>query len=155
MTRTDEESRDISAATHDVFAALLDPRLLERWLPPHGMTGRVEWLDARAGGTYRMVLAYADADANPGKTGDGSDLVEGRFVEIVDGVRVVQQIEFPSDDPSFSGLMTMSWLVEPTASGTRATFRAENVPAGISAADHRDGLRSSLHNLAMLVEPHS
>lgn len=155
MSRTDEESREISAATHDVFAALVDPRMLERWLPPHGMTGRVERFDARAGGTYRMELVYADSEANPGKTGQGSDVVEGRFVEIVDGVRVVQQVEFPSDDPSFSGLMTMSWLVEPTASGTRATFRAENVPAGISAADHREGLRSSLHNLAVLVESHS
>ncbi|MBN8425281.1 SRPBCC domain-containing protein [Microbacterium esteraromaticum] len=155
MSRTDEESREISAAIRDVYAALVDPRMLERWLPPQGMTGHIEWMDAHVGGTYRMLLAYAESDDNPGKTGDGNDVVEGRFVEIIDGVSVVQTIEFPSDDPSFSGTMTMSWLVEPTASGTLATLRAENVPAGISAADHRDGLRSSLRNLAALVESHS
>jgi hypothetical protein len=44
--------------------------------------------------------------------------------------------------------MTMTWEVAAVADGTRVEIRAENVPAGISAADHAAGMSSSLANLA-------
>jgi hypothetical protein len=40
--------------------ALVDPDALTAWLPPNGMTGRFERFDARPGGSYRLVLTYAD-----------------------------------------------------------------------------------------------
>ena len=36
--------------------------------------------------------------------------------------------------------------------GAEVTIRAENVPAGISAEDHAEGLNSSLANLAEHLE---
>ncbi len=48
--------------------------------------------------------------------------------------------------------MTMTWEVTAVQGGTRVEFRAENVPAGISAADHAAGLESSLANLAEHLE---
>jgi hypothetical protein len=38
--------------------------------------------------------------------------------------------------------------VAPIAAGSRVEIRAENVPTGVSAADHAVGLASSLQNLA-------
>lgn len=48
--------------------------------------------------------------------------------------------------------MTMTWSVREEASGTRVEIIADNVPDGISAEDHADGLASSLENLADFVE---
>ena len=45
----------------------------------------------------------------------------------------------------------MTWSFEPTPAGTRVTITEENVPARISQADHHEGLRASLENLARFV----
>ncbi|MFI5914301.1 SRPBCC family protein [Dactylosporangium sp. NPDC051541] len=148
MARTDQVSRVLAAPVERVFAALVDPDALTSWLPPSGMSGRFERFDARPGGSYRLVLTYADASAAPGKTTADSDVVEARFVELVPGVRVVQAVDFVSDDPAQAGTMTMTWAVAAVEGGTRVVFRAEDVPAGISAEDHATGMHSSLANLA-------
>ena len=101
-----------------------------------------------------MVLTYADTSKAPGKTTADSDVVEARYVDIVPGVRVVQEVTFVADDPELAGTMTMTWEVTATDEGTRMDIRAEQVPDGISAADHAAGLASSLANLAGCVEPY-
>lgn len=149
MTRTDEATLIVDASSVRVYRALTDPESVARWLPPEGMSGRVDRYEPRVGGTYRMVLSYDGPDA--GKAGDGTDVVEGRFVEVVPGVRLVQEVEFDSDDPRFSGVMRMSWIVRARGARSEVVFRAEDVPAGISPEDHRKGMESSLRNLAALV----
>ena len=141
----------IAASTERVFAALVDPDAVRQWLPPEGMTGRFERFDPRPGGSYRLVLTYVDAAGAPGKATADSDVVEARFVDIVPGVRVVQAVDFVSDDPSFAGTMTMAWEVSAVDGGTRVEIRAEDVPDGISAEDHAVGLASSLANLAVYL----
>jgi uncharacterized protein YndB with AHSA1/START domain len=116
------------------------------------MSGRFERFDARAGGSYRLVLTYADVSTARGKTTANSDIVEGRFVDLVPGVRVVQAVDFVSDDPANAGTMTMTWQLTAVDGGTRVDIRADDVPAGISADEHAAGLRSSLANLATYLE---
>jgi uncharacterized protein YndB with AHSA1/START domain len=152
MSRTDSASRLIGASPHRVYEALVDPEALAAWLPPDGMTGRFEQFDARPGGSYRLVLTYADPSAGRGKTTADSDIVDARFVELVPGERVVQAVEFLSNDPADAGTMTMTWELAAVDGGTRVNIRAENVPAGISAEDHAAGLASSLANLAGHLE---
>ena len=151
MSRTDTAARVIAASRERVWAAMVDPDALAAWLPPKGMTGRFERFDARAGGSFRLVLTYADASAGAGKTSADSDVVEARFVDLVPNVRIVQAIDFVSDDPAFSGTMTLTWELAAVDGGTRVEIRAEQVPAGISAEDHAAGLASSLENLAAHV----
>ena len=57
-----------------------------------------------------------------------------------------------SDDPTVAGTMTMSWLLTAVPGGTNVEIRADDVPPGISEADHATGLASSLDNLASFVE---
>lgn len=152
MTRTDISSRVIATSLQEAYAALVDEAALRSWLPPDGMSGQFEHFDARPGGSYRMVLTYADTSAAPGKTNAGADVVEAVFVELVPGRRVVQAIEFVSDDPSFAGTMTMTWSVSPVDGGTLVEMRADDVPTGISAEDHVAGINSSLANLAAHLE---
>lgn len=99
-----------------------------------------------------MVLTYMEATDSPGKSTDEADVVEGRFVDIVPPSLVVQAVDFESDDPAFSGTMTMTWELSEADGGTQIEIRAENVPSGISAKDHQDGLNSSLWNLADYLE---
>lgn len=152
MPRRDSAARVITAPPDRVWAALVDREALAAWLPPAGMTGRFERFDARPGGSYRMVLTYSDATGAPGKTTEDSDTVEARFVEIVPGERVVQEVDFVSDDPAHAGTMSMSWQVTEVERGTRVDIVAEGVPDGIPEADHAEGLASSLANLAAHLE---
>jgi len=151
MSRTDWAFREIAAPLAEVFQALVGREPLLAWLPPSGMAGRFERFDMRSGGSYRLVLTYTGGSGAAGKTGAGSDVVEARVVEVVDGVRVVQQIDFESDDPVYAGTMTMTWSLTPTDAGARVEIRADDVPEGISAQDHETGMTSSLANLDAYV----
>ena len=143
MPRTDRASRVIAAPPERVWTALVEPEALRAWLPPSGMIGRFERFDGRPGGSYRMVLTYSDASSAPGKATVDSDIVEARFVDIVPGERVVQAVDFVSDDPAYAGTMIMTWEVTAVDAGTRVNIVAEDVPDGISAEDHAAGLASS------------
>src|SRR5207247_2793799 len=148
MPRTDRASRVIAAPPERVWAALVDPGALVAWLPPKGMTGRFERFDARPGGSYRMVLTYSDASTVRGKSSADSDIVEARFVDIVSGERVVQAVDFVSDDPAYAGTMTMTWEVTAVDGRTRVDIVADDVPDGISAEYYSAFLK---HWLATLV----
>jgi len=152
MPRIDTAARVMAAPPARAYAALTDPDALSVWLPPTGMTGRFERFDLRAGGSYRLVLTYQDSSDSPGKATADSDVVEARFVDLEPGKRVVQAVDFESDDPAFAGTMIMTWEVSTAGEGTRVKITAEDVPDGISAEDHAAGLASSLENLARYVE---
>lgn len=151
MGRTDRVSISVDASAHDVYAALIDPTARTEWLPPAGMTGRIERWDARPGGGYRIVLIYTDARDAPGKSSADSDVVEARFVHLDAGERVVEAVEFESDDPAHAGIMTMSWTLIERVGRTTVTVTADDVPPGIDPADHDAGLRSTLSQLAEYV----
>lgn len=152
MPRTDTASRVIAAPPEQVYAALVDREALTAWLPPNGMTARFERFDPHPGGSYRLVLTYTDASLAPGKATADSDVVEARYVDLVPDVRVVQAVDFVSDDAAVGGTMIMTWEVAAVDGGTRIDITADDVPDGISAEDHAVGLASSLANLAKYVE---
>ena len=149
--RTDCASRVIDASPQSIYRAFIDPEALASWLPPQGMTGRMHAFDARPGGSYRMTLTYRDA-GHAGKTSENSDTVGGRFLELVPNEKIVQEVEFQSDDAAFAGTMTMTWSIAAVPGGSEVTIRCENVPEGIRKEDHDAGLKSSLDNLAAFTE---
>jgi len=150
--RTDSETRFIAAPAEVIYRAFVNPAAWPLWLPPDGMTGEVFEFDGRPGGIYRMALTYRDGHPNAGKSSDSSDVVQGRFAELVPNERVVQLVTFQSDDPVFAGEMRMTWSLSPAIGGTDVSIVAENVPMGISKADHAVGMRSTLNKLARFVE---
>lgn len=152
MGRTDEASIESTARAGRLFQALTDPAARASWLPPAGMTGRMETFDLRVGGGYRMTLTYDDASGAPGKSAADHDTVEATFVDLVEDERVVEAVEFVADDPDLAGTMTMTWSLTPSAGGTTVTITARDVPVGIDAAAHQIGLRSSLEQLSAYVE---
>jgi uncharacterized protein YndB with AHSA1/START domain len=147
--RTDRAALVIAADPSVIYAAFADAAQLMQWLPPETMTGRALEYDFREGGRYRIALSYDDSTpSSVGKTSARTDVSAGRFVELQPGRLIVQTVEFESTDSAYAGEMRMTWTFEPTPSGTNVSICAENVPPGISPADHDAGLRSSLANLA-------
>jgi uncharacterized protein YndB with AHSA1/START domain len=151
--RTDSASRVIKALPQNIYKALVDPEALVSWLPPKGMKGHIYEFDARAGGAYRMSLTYVGTDPSvQGKTTEDADVVKGRFLELAPNERIVQLVEFESEDPVFAGEMIMTWSLAAVPEGTAVMIVCENVPEGIRKEDHDVGLRSSLENLALYTE---
>ena len=151
--RTDSASRIIRASPQTIYRAFLDPDAWMSWLPPKGMTARIDVFEPREGGTYRMTLTYDEVDHSaPGKTAEHADVVRGQFLELVPDERIVQLVEFESDDPALAGGMMMTWSLAVVPEGTEVTINCENVPAGIRKEDHDAGLSSTLENLAAFVE---
>ncbi|QNA83292.1 SRPBCC family protein [Sphingomonas sp. So64.6b] len=151
--RIDTASRIISASPQTLYHAFLDRDAWLDWLPPEGMTGTIDLFEPWEGGCYLMTLHYdVPHPETPGKASDDSDMVRGRFVALVPDERVVQVVEFESDDPAYAGEMTMTWALAPVAGGTEVRISCENVPSGISPEDHALGLASTLDNLAAFTE---
>jgi uncharacterized protein YndB with AHSA1/START domain len=153
MGRTDLASLLIHVERDAVFTALTSRDALLNWLPPQGMRGRFERFDMRSGGSYRLVLTYDDAENAPGKSSADSDVSDVRISQIDPGERVVQEVDFETDDPAFQGTMLMEWRLRSVAEGTIVEVVAMNVPEGIRARDHAQGITSSLTNLSAYLEP--
>lgn len=149
-------TRVIEAPRDEVYRAFLDPDAVASWLPPAGMTGHVHRFDPREGGEFRISLTYRDPADSPGGTGGkttgDTDTHRGRFVELVPHERIVEVVAFESDDPTFDGEMRVTVSLADVADGTEVTYRCENVPRGIRPEDNEAGCRSSLRNLAALLE---
>jgi len=151
--RNTRVSRFIKAPRRAIYQAFLDPEALVSWLPPEAMKGRVYEFDAREGGAYRMSLTYLKSDHSPrGKTSEHTDVVRGRFLDLIPDERIVQRGEFESDDPAFAGAMTITWTLADVPGGTEVSVLCENVPPSVRPSDHETGLRSTLENLAAFTE---
>ncbi len=129
MGRTDKASRVIRASAQKLYAAHVDPQAVAQWRPPQGMRAEIYSFDARAGGGYRMALVHEDASV-PGKTSANADVFAGQFVELVPGERIVERVEFQSDDPAFAGAMTITTTFTQTADGTRVDIVCGTYPMG-------------------------
>jgi uncharacterized protein YndB with AHSA1/START domain len=149
--RVDRAVRLIRAAPARIYAAFLDAEALARWLPPTGMAGEVLEFEPEEGGAFALRLTYREAGGQ-GKSSADADVVRGRFGPLVPDREVVWLTAFESDDPRFAGTMRMNWRLVPAAGGTEVEVMAENVPEGISAEDHAEGLAASLAGLAREVE---
>ncbi len=151
--RTDSASRFIMAPPQTIYHAFLDPKAVASWRPPAGMNCQIYAFDPREGGTFRMSFTYTDtAHSTHGKTSKSTDVFHGQFVELVPNKRIVELVEFESDDPAFAGTMTVITTFGAVSGGTEVTIRCENVPGGIRPGDHQAGITSTLENLAAFTE---
>jgi uncharacterized protein YndB with AHSA1/START domain len=146
-------SRVIRARPEEVYAAFLDPTALVDWLPPAGMKGEIHEFDARVGDGYRTSLFHPPAErVFRGKTSDGEDMVNVRFVELAAPCRIVEAVSFVTTDPAFFGEMTLMATFQEMAGGTEVTLVFKNLPPGLRAEDNEAGSRLSLEQLARRFE---
>ena len=140
-----------TASRAAIYRACLDPAAVAVWNVPDGMRCHVHAFEARVGGAFRVSLTYDALDAS-GKSGANTDTYHGRFVELVPDEKIVQLVEFETDDPAMQGEMRITLVLADVEHGTEIRYAHEGVPDAIPAADNETGTRMALAKLAKLAE---
>ncbi len=135
--------RVIRAPAERVYRAFLDAEAMVKWLPPHGFTGKVQQMDARVGGRYRMSFT------NFG-TGKGHSF-GGTYTELTPHQRIRYTDHF--EDPAMPGEMQVTITLRAVACGTELEIVQAGLPAVIPVEFCYLGWQESLSQLARLVEP--
>ena len=141
-TNTIKLHRVFRTGPDKVYQAFIDPEAMVKWLPPNGFTGKVDHVDARVGGTYKMSF-----------TNFGKGLAHsfgGEYLELVPGERIRHTDKF--DDPNMPGEMTVTITFKKVMVGTEVNIVQEGVPAAIPLEACYLGWQESLNLLALLVE---
>jgi uncharacterized protein YndB with AHSA1/START domain len=134
--------RVLRAPPERVYRAFLDPEAMVKWLPPNGFTGKVEHVDARVGGTYRMSFTNFS-------TGH-SHSFGGKYLELVPNERICHTDSF--DDPNVPGEMRTTLTLRKVFRGTELNVLQEGIPSAIPVEACYLGWQESLVLLAALVE---
>lgn len=135
--------RVLRAPPERVYKAFLDADAMARWLPPYGFTCRVQHMDARVGGSYRMSFTNF-------RSGKGHAF-GGEYRELVPSERIRYTDRF--DDPNLPGEMLTTVTLRPVLCGTELTIVQEGLPEVIPVEMCHLGWQESLAQLATLVEP--
>lgn len=151
-TATTELSRHIHAPRSRVYRALIDAEAVATWMVPDDMTSHVHEFEPREGGRFRISLTY-DAPTNTGKTSAQTDTYHGYFASLVPNERVVEVMEFETDDPAMQGEMRVTFMLRDAADGgTDLLAMHRDLPPGLAPEDNALGWRMSLDKLAELLE---
>ena len=135
--------RVLRTSPEKLYRAFLDADAMEKWLPPHGFTGKIHEMDARVGGGYRMSFT----NFGTGK----SHSFQGKYVELTPHSRIRYTDKF--DDPNLPGEMQVTVLLKKVACGTELDITQEGIPSVIPVEFCYLGWQESLSLLANLVEP--
>lgn len=144
-TNTIHLHRVLKATPEKVYRAFLDAAAMAKWLPPFGFTCKVDHLDARVGGTFRMAFENFS-------TG-GTHSFGGAYLELVPGERIRYTDQF--DDPNLPGVMEVTIVLKPVLCGTDIHITQSGLPAVIPVEMCYLGWQESLLQLAHLVEPYT
>ncbi|MGC3968417.1 MAG: SRPBCC family protein [Pirellulales bacterium] len=142
MPGTVKLHRVLKAPAERIYRAFLDAEAMARWLPPYGFTGKVQHLEAKVGGTYRMSFTTFS-------TGH-VEWFGGAYLELVPNEKIVHTDKF--DNPHLPGEMKVTILLKPVSCGTDLSITQEGIPDPIPTEGCYLGWQESLAQLAKLVE---
>lgn len=134
--------RVLRATPERVYRAFLDADALARWLPPNGFVCRIDHLDAKAGGTFRMAFR----NFGSGKT----HAFGGTYLDLVPNERIRYTDRF--DDANLPGEMVTTVTLSETSCGADLSVVQEGIPEAIPTEMCYLGWQESLEHLARLVE---
>ena len=135
--------RVLRAPKERVFRAFINAEAMAKWLPPEGFTCKVDHIDARTGGTFRMSFTNFS-------TGNGHSF-GGEYLEVVANEKLRYSDKF--DDPGLPGEMITTVIFKPVSCGTDISIVQEGIPEMIPEEMCYLGWQESLAQLARLVEP--
>lgn len=135
--------RVLRTTPEKIYRAFLDADAMARWLPPYGFLGKVQHLDAKVGGSYKMSFT---------NFGTGhSHSFGGTYIELVQHSRICYSSKF--DDANLPGEMKTTIHLKKVSCGTAIDITQEGIPSVIPAESCYLGWQESLLQLANLVEP--
>lgn len=142
-THTVKLHRVLCTTPEKIYRAFLNADAMARWLPPNGFTGRVQQMDAKVGGTYRMSFTNF--------TSGQEHSFGGTYLELVPNERIRYSARF--DDPNLPGEMQTAITLKKVSCGTELHIVQEGIPGVIPVDGCYLGWQQSLLHLATLVEP--
>jgi uncharacterized protein YndB with AHSA1/START domain len=124
-----------------VFRAWTTKEALSQWWGPKGMTTRVEKLEFKVGGAYRMVMVDANGTEYP---------FHGTFLEIVENQSIVFNAII-ENLPAGNEVTTQVTFVEENGK-TLLTVRQDKPLDAMAAKGQREGWSGQLEKLAPLLK---
>ncbi len=141
--RTVRLHRVIRTTPEKVYRAFLEADALTKWLPPFGFTCKVEHMDVRVGGSFRMSFRnFSSGNAHA---------FGGEYIELTPHQRIRYTDTF--DDPNLPGVIEVTIALKPVIGGTEINITQAGIPDVIPLEMCYLGWQESLTQLAMLVEP--
>ena len=135
--------RVLRAPPEKIYRAFLDAAALAKWLPPYGFTCKVEHMDARVGGGFKMSFENFTTGLMRAFGGEYLELVPGALIRYTDKF----------DDPNLPGTMNVTVTLKAVSCGTDVQIVQAGIPAVIPLEMCDLGWQESLAQLATLVEP--
>ena len=126
-----------------VYRAFLDAGAMAKWLPPYGFVCKVQHLDARVGGTFKMSFENFSTGQAHSFGGEYLELVPSELIRYTDKF----------DDPNLPGEIQVRVTLKPVLCGTEVHIVQEGLPEVIPLEMCYLGWQESLAQLAHLVEP--
>jgi uncharacterized protein YndB with AHSA1/START domain len=135
--------RVLRTSPQRVYKAFTAADAMAKWLPPYGFTCKVDRLDVRVGGSFKMAFTHFSS-------GNGHSF-GGNYLEVVPNERLRYTDKF--DDPSLPGEMVTTVTLRKVLVGTEINVVQEGIPDAIPVEACYLGWQESLAQLATLVEP--
>jgi uncharacterized protein YndB with AHSA1/START domain len=134
--------RVIRATPEKIYKAFLDADAMAKWLPPNGFTCKVDHLDAKVGGSYKMTFTnFTTGKSHP---------FGGTYLELKPHERIRYTDKF--DDPELAGEIQTTITLKKVSCGTEVNIVQEGIPSAIPAEACYLGWQESLVLLGKLVE---
>lgn len=140
---TVELHRVFVAPVEKVFKAFIDADAMASWFPPYGFVCKIDGIDAKIGGTYKMSFTNFS-------TGN-SHSFGGKYLEIIPNELLKFTDQF--DDPNLPGQMITTIQLKSVSCGTELFVTQEGIPDAIPIEMCYLGWQDSLDKLKRLVEP--
>jgi len=141
-TNTIRLHRVLRAEPERVYRAFLDADAMVKWLPPNGFTGKIQYIDVKVGGVYKMSFTNFSSGQ--------SHSFGGKYLELIPNERIRYTDKF--DDPSLPGEMQTVVSFRKVSVGTELEIVQEGIPEAIPPEACYLGWQESLTLLAKLVE---
>lgn len=135
--------RVLKTTPEKLYRAFLEPDAVVKWIAPYGFTCKVDHIDAKAGGSFRMSFTNFGTGA--------SHSFGGKYLELIPGKRLCYTDQF--DDPNLPGEMKVTIDMRKVSCGTEVHILQEGIPEVIPVEMCYLGWQESLLQLAQLVEP--
>src|SRR3569832_2373691 len=135
--------RVLRAKPEKVYRAFLDAAAIAKWLPHYGFTCKVENMEARVGGTFKMAFE----NFSPGQ----GHSFGGEYQELVPHELICFSVLFVVSN--LPGEIQVSVSLKPVLCGTEVHIAQSGLPEAIPLEMCYLGWQESLAQLAHLVEP--
>lgn len=142
-TGTVKLHRILKAKPEKVYRAFLDADALAKWIAPYGFTCKVNHIDPKVGGSFKMSFTNFSTGSGHSFGGEYLELVPDKLIRYTDKF----------DDPNLAGELQVTVTLQPVMCGTEIAIVQEGIPEVIPVEMCYLGWQESLAQLANLVEP--